>query len=96
MGVSGRFLAGSVHGVGLLPWYVGRLLLVSLLRRAISSLGLGPLLIFSLGLRSLRISGLGRAALVVFAPKLRLLRMSSLVKLKPKRCSTSSAIMYFA
>src|SRR5215208_363347 len=75
LGVAGRFLAGSVHGVGL-PRSVGRLLLVSLLELLpISGLGLGTLLIFDLGLRSSRISGLGRPALVVFGPVLRLMRI---------------------
>src|SRR5829696_8793699 len=66
LGVASRFLAGSVHGVGL-PGSVGRLLLVSLLELLpISGLGLGTLLIFDIGLRSSRISALGRAALVIF------------------------------
>src|SRR5215212_3891986 len=80
LGVAGRFLAGSVHGVGL-PRSVGRLLLVSLLELLpISGLGLGTLLIFDLGLRSSRISGLGRPALVVFGPGVRPLRIFGLVR----------------
>src|SRR5215208_6150333 len=78
LGVAGRFLAGSVHGVGL-PRSVGRLLLVSLLELlSISGLGLGTLLIFDLGLRPSRVSGLGRAALVIFDPGPRLLRIFGL------------------
>src|SRR5829696_7917903 len=75
LGVAGRFLAGSVHGIGL-PGSVVRLLLISLLELLpISGLGLGTLLIFDLGLRPSRISGLGRPALVIFGPGLRLLRI---------------------
>src|SRR5215212_11403131 len=79
LGVAGRLLTGSVHGVGL-PGSVGRLLLVSLVELLpISGLGLGTLLIFDLGLRPLRVSGLaalvvfgpGRTAFVVFTPGLR-------------------------